>query len=69
MLNMTFPVVGPHLLHVINCSIVEGVLPAEWKVASVTPLFKSGDILDTNNYRPVSILPTVSKLAERVVCD
>ena len=69
MLKMTFPVVGPHLLHVINRSIVEGVLPAEWKVASVTPLFKSGDILDTNNYRPVSILPTVSKLAERVVCD
>ena len=38
-------------------------------MASVTPLFKSGGILDENNYRPVSILPTVSKLAERVICN
>ena len=69
MLKMTFPVIGPHLLHIINRSIVDGQLPAEWKVASVTPLFKSGNVLDVGNYRPVSILPTVSKLAERVVCD
>ena len=38
-------------------------------MASVTPLFKSGNVTDVNNYRPVSILPTVSKLAERVVCN
>ena len=69
MLKLTFPVVGPHLLHVINRSIVDGELPPEWKVASVTPLLKSGSVSDVNNYRPVSILPTVSKLAERVVCD
>ena len=69
MLKLTFPVIGPHLLHIINRSIVNGVVPAEWKIATVMPLFKSGDILDENNYRPVSILPTVSKLAERVICD
>ena len=69
MLKMTFQVVGPHLLHFINRSIVDGELPPEWKVATVTPLFKSGSASDVDNYRHVSILPTVSKLAERVVCD
>ena len=31
MLKLTFPVVGPHLLHIINRSIVDGVVPSEWK--------------------------------------
>ena len=39
------------------------------KQPTVTPLFKSGDVSDVNCFRPVSVLPTVSKLAERVICD
>ena len=69
MLRLTFPVIGPHLLQVINASITSGVLPSEWKVATVTPIFKSGSNTDPGNYRPVSILPTVAKLAESVVCS
>ena len=69
MLRLTFPVIAPHLLNVINASIVSGELPREWKVATVVPIFKSGCANDVNNYRPVSIIPTVAKLAERVVCD
>ena len=69
MLRLTFPVIAPHLLKVINTSITSGVLPCEWKVATVIPLFKSGDRAAPGNYRPVSILPTVAKLAESVVCS
>ena len=69
MLRITFSVVGPHLLAVVNRTIRDGQLPPEWKVASVTPRFKSGSAMDVNNYHTVSILPTVSKLAERVVCN
>ena len=69
MLRDTFPVVGPHLLHVVNASIVSGIVPLDWKLAFVSPLHKSGSKTDPNNYRPISILPTVAKLAERVVCD
>ena len=69
MLRQTFPVIGPHLLHVINASIVSGTVPSEWKLAIITPLHKSGCRSDPNNYRPISILPTVAKLAERVVCN
>ena len=68
MLRMTFPVVGPHLLSVVNASLVSGKLPAEWKVASVIPLHKSGPVDDPTNYRPLSLLSTVAKITESVVC-
>ena len=68
MLRMTFEVTGPHLLNVVNSSIVSGLLPPVWKMATVVPIHKSGSTEDPNNYRPVSILPTVAKLVESVVC-
>ena len=69
MIRMSFPVIAPHLLHVINHSIVSGTLPRAWKVAKVLPLHKAGSVSDPNNYRPISILPTVAKLTERVICN
>ena len=38
-----------------------------WKEAKVKPLFKSGDKDNINNYRPISILPTISKIIEKWV--
>ena len=52
-----------------NGTIRTEKLPDDWKAATVTPLFKSGDVSDVNCFRPVSVLPTVSKLAERMICD
>ena len=69
MLRQTFSVIGPHLLRIVNGTIRAGNLPDDWKVAMVTPLFKSGDVTDVNCFRPVSVLPIVSKLTERVICD
>ena len=69
MLKSTFSVIAPHLLRVVNSTIRAGKLPDDWKAATVTPLFKSGDATDVNCFRPVSVPPTVSKLAERVICD
>ncbi|CAB3986835.1 Hypothetical predicted protein [Paramuricea clavata] len=42
---------------------------ARWKIARVTALFKTGEISDLNNYRPISILPVPSKIIERHVHD
>ena len=39
----------------------------EWKQAKVLPLFKSGNATELDNYRPISILPILSKVLERVV--
>lgn len=50
-----------------NRSLAEGSIPAEWKHATVTPIFKSGSRTDPSNYRPVSVLPVFSKILERAV--
>ena len=42
-------------------------MPNDWKIARVVPLFKSGNRQEMNNYRPISILPVISKIAEKVV--
>ena len=68
MLRMTFPVIGPHILHVINSSITSAELPPSWRAAAVVPIFKSGDSDNPSNYRPISVLSVVAKLCERVVC-
>ena len=67
MLRMTWSVIAPHVLEVVNASLVSGVLPGEWKRATVVPIHKSGSTSEPNNYRPVSILPVVAKLVESVV--
>ena len=69
MIRMTLPVIGPELLHVINSSITSGVLPTAWKMASIIPLHTSGCKLEPNNYGPVSILPTVAKITECIICE
>ena len=40
----------------------------QWKAATVTALHKNGDTSDPNNYRPISVIPVVAKICERVVC-
>lgn len=41
--------------------------PDSWKLANITPVFKKGNKQDKNNYRPISILPNIGKVFERVV--
>jgi hypothetical protein len=45
-----------------NLSFVSSEIPKDWKASTVTPLFKGGDTLDPNCYRPISILPCLSKV-------
>lgn len=50
-----------------NSSLATGVVPTEWKMAKVIPIFKSGSKAEIDNYRPISILPTMSKILEKTV--
>ena len=50
-----------------NRSLNLGVFPTAFKDANVTPVFKSGDKSKVVNYRPISLLPLVSKVFERLV--
>jgi hypothetical protein len=49
-----------------NRSLATSVFPAAWKCGKVTALFKFGDRCNANNYRLITILPTASKILERV---
>ncbi len=60
---------APVISHLINFSFVHSVFPTAWKQAIVSPIFKSGDYCEVSNYRPISILPVVSKVAEKVVLE
>jgi len=51
----------------INESIDEGIFPDSLKAAKVIPVFKKGDRLNLNNYRPISLLPVLSKVFEKVI--
>ena len=53
----------PILTGLINNSFTDGVFPGVWKCAKVTALFKDGDKSLKDNYRPISILPTISKIS------
>ena len=54
-----------HHSKVLNCSIQSGICPSALKLARVTPVHKSGPASDPNNFRPISVLPIISKLLER----
>ena len=54
---------------IVNLSISQGQFPSIWKSAIVTPIFKSGDHHSACNYRPISILPIMSKVAEKCVAE
>ncbi len=69
LLKMSANVIYPVIHHLINLSIKESTIPNCWKLAKVNPFFKSGSAQDVNNYRPISILPTLSKLIEKHVHD
>ena len=55
------------LTFIINQSLKTGTFPDRLKVARVRPLFKKGDNQLITNYRPISILPSLSKIFEKVM--
>ena len=55
------------LEHVINLSIVNGIVPDKMKIAKVIPIHKKGDPLDISNYRPISLLSSISKVLEKII--
>ena len=52
---------------IINQSLVTGIFPDKLKIAKVLPLFKKEDHTVLDNYRPISLLTTNSKLCEKVI--
>ena len=66
-LRLSLDILNEPLCSLCNRSMIEGVFPNEMKLANVLPLFKSGDRMLFNNYRPVSLLCVLSKVFEKVM--
>ena len=65
----SLPVTAFYITIIVNTSIVTGIYATMWKHALVVPAFKSGDFDDPSNFRPISILPVISKILERIIAD
>ena len=54
---------------VFNTSIEASTFPVSWKIARVTPIYEEGEKLERSNYRPISVLPVLSRLFEKLIYD
>ena len=54
---------------IFNSSLENGIFPDIWKLARITPIFKSGVKMDVNNYRPIPVISVFSRTLERIVHD
>ena len=66
-MHIALPVITKPLSQLINISISTSTFPDQLKIAQVTPLHKKNSSLEKGNYRPVSVLPAISKIFERAI--
>ena len=59
--------ISQSLTTVINQMVTTGIFPDAFKLSKVIPLYKKGDSSLLVNYRPISVLPTISKIFEKVI--
>ena len=54
------------LAHIFNTSFVEGIFPNKMKIAKIVPIHKGKNKTNPNNYRPIALLPSFSKILEKL---
>lgn len=67
LLKCTRHVLVPHITFLCNLSLRTGVFPDAFKKAIIHPIYKGGDRNCVTNYRPISVLPALSKVLERIL--
>jgi exonuclease III len=69
LLKKCIPFIVTPLLNLINASIRDGIFPSILKKSVVSPIYKKGSAHDANNYRPITLIPSFSKVLEKVVVN
>ena len=57
------------LLYIFNLVLETGIFPEDLKQAKVTPVFKADDKSDCGNYGPISVIPAIAKILEKLISD
>ena len=68
-IKIAAPAISDSLTFIFNQAITLSSFPNEWKMARVIPLYKNGQRNIPGNYRPISVLPAISKIMERIMYD
>ena len=58
-----------HLAWLFNTILYRGIIPKSWKISKILPIFKKGNPRLISNYRPVSNIPSLSKVFERALVN
>ncbi|XP_020299102.1 uncharacterized protein LOC109863277 [Pseudomyrmex gracilis] len=69
MFHLTMLYIMPVMEHIFDFSLSHGIFPNIWKKAVVCPIPKISTPTALQHYRPIAILPVMSKILERIVCD
>ena len=67
LLKYASDIVSLPIATLLNVSVSQGVYPAKLKLLKIVPVFKSGDELDANNCRPISLLSNFNRIFEKLM--
>lgn len=59
--------IAPVLVYLFNMVLIQGIYPNALKLAKVIPLYKRDGRTSVENYRPISLLPIISKILEKII--
>jgi len=62
-------IISRQISDIFNLSVLQSKFPSQCKIAKVRPIFKKGSKLEPVNYRPISLLPLISKVFEKCIHD
>lgn len=65
-LKLLMPFIGKYVCHIFNSILTSSIFPCSWKCAKIIPIAKTRNPISESDYRPISILPFLSKVFEKV---
>jgi len=66
-LKISAPFISSPLSYIFNKPMLSGIFPTRLKYTTIKPILKNGDKKNVANYRPISILPSFSKILEKII--
>jgi hypothetical protein len=66
-IKISKPFIISPLINMCNKMLVQGIYPERVKFSLIKPIYKRGDKSSPSNYRPISLLPVLSKIFEKVI--